>query len=793
MVAALRRGWRDGTRAAAPLLLLLPAATDSCAKNRDSCAAASAREAWPEAQRLCADEYRRAPTPRAALDLCRATLKAGGAPDLCDKVIGALAEGPWAAEADQLLGHAAMRKNAPGRARQHFERALAWHERAADWAGLARDAQGLAGVAKLEGEYGEAVRWLDKAIEAADRSGNHRLRSHMQIVRGDVLRAGGDYDEAQRAFGAALRLASTPQDRAWLLFKHGLLHLVSGSHVLAEQTLREALTLAVQSGDHDLASACRLNLGWLARQAGDLDRADEAFASAAGASAASADAPVAIPYNRGLIEAERGDRDRPGDPARAAAHWERAAAYLAEAERAGPSGAWALFVPYEAGKVFERLGRRDQAKAAYQRSIAAVERLRDRAGTLAAHVVAAHRLPHERLIGLFAREGDWRGVLAVVLSLDLSMVLATEAPSPELSPDGSPIRPAGVRAQALPARWPAGDWAGEGASGPADVARALEAWRGRQLVVLAPGGDRADAADGRMWRLEVVDGEVRGVDAGPIDCLERLASRLEAHLDDREAARALGQALVPASFAGGTVDLLLLGPVARAPLGALRRGDALVSATTPLARVLGLRAWAGRGGDRPARGAVVLGDPLGNLPAAAQEAALVAARLGTDARLGPSADRGALASAEGAALLHLASHAADGIDGPALRLSGGDLRAQDIFELRPTARLVVLSSCASATSRDGSGWGSLAAAFLGAGAEAVVATQWSVNDASTARVIEALYDDAPARDVFRDPAAALAAAQAQVAGRVPASTWAAFTVVRAPPRVSAEAGGGGGR
>ncbi|HEU4537622.1 MAG TPA: CHAT domain-containing protein, partial [Polyangiaceae bacterium] len=286
---------------------------------------------------------------------------------------------------------------------------------------------------------------------------------------------------------------------------------------------------------------------------------------------------------------------------------------------------------------------------------------------------------------------------------------------------------------------------------------------------------------GRLWRLEVVDGEIRGADVGPLEPLEAFAAALEADPDDREAARALGEAIVPASARGKTLDVLALGPVARAPLGALRHGDALVAASTPLARVLGLRPWSRPNAGERSANAVVLGDPLGNLPSAADEAARVAGLLGASPRLGPAADRAAIASAGGAALLHVASHAVETDDGPALRLADGPLTAPALASLGATARLVVLASCASAASRDGSGWGSLAAAFLGAGAEAVVATQWSVDDADAALVAEALYERDVGHDVFRDPTAALARARVRLEPKVPARAWAAFAVVRAPP------------
>jgi CHAT domain-containing protein len=206
-----------------------------------------------------------------------------------------------------------------------------------------------------------------------------------------------------------------------------------------------------------------------------------------------------------------------------------------------------------------------------------------------------------------------------------------------------------------------------------------------------------------------------------------------------------------------------------------------------MARVLGLRQRAdagdpGRGdpgrGD-PGRGdaRIVLGDPRGNLAAAADEARRVAALLDTVAVIGSAADHAALAAARGAALLHVAAHSELLDDGAVLWLADGAVSTAEIAAIRPAPRLVVLASCGSAAARDEGSWGSLASAFLAAGSAAVVATQWPVDDAGARDLLLAFYQAGGATD----PLAALGRVQAERAAATPARLWAAFTVVAAPP------------
>jgi CHAT domain-containing protein len=86
--------------------------------------------------------------------------------------------------------------------------------------------------------------------------------------------------------------------------------------------------------------------------------------------------------------------------------------------------------------------------------------------------------------------------------------------------------------------------------------------------------------------------------------------------------------------------------------------------------------------------------------------------------------------------------------------NGHKLFARDIVLQRLSARLVTISSCHGAGTRTFSGEGlvGLAWAFLGAGAEQVIAALWEVNDSATPELMDRMYAGIRAG---RDPAVAL--------------------------------------
>jgi CHAT domain-containing protein len=113
------------------------------------------------------------------------------------------------------------------------------------------------------------------------------------------------------------------------------------------------------------------------------------------------------------------------------------------------------------------------------------------------------------------------------------------------------------------------------------------------------------------------------------------------------------------------------------------------------------------------------------------------------------------------------------------RTQDGFLRAQDVYALRVTADLVVLSACETALGKvlRGEGITGLVHAFLHGGAQTVVASKWRVEDVATQELMAEFY-----RRMLADgasPASALRDAQIRLFQRRRTRApffWAAFEV-----------------
>jgi CHAT domain-containing protein len=109
----------------------------------------------------------------------------------------------------------------------------------------------------------------------------------------------------------------------------------------------------------------------------------------------------------------------------------------------------------------------------------------------------------------------------------------------------------------------------------------------------------------------------------------------------------------------------------------------------------------------------------------------------------------------------------------------GFLRANDIFNLKLPAELVVLSACQTGLGKEikGEGLVGLTRGFMYAGAARVVVSLWNVNDKATADLMAKFYEKMLKRG--ERPAAALRAAQVEMwrqkAWQSP-YYWAAFTM-----------------
>ncbi len=109
----------------------------------------------------------------------------------------------------------------------------------------------------------------------------------------------------------------------------------------------------------------------------------------------------------------------------------------------------------------------------------------------------------------------------------------------------------------------------------------------------------------------------------------------------------------------------------------------------------------------------------------------------------------------------------------------GFLRANDIYNLKLPAELVVLSACQTGLGKDikGEGLVGLTRGFMYAGAARVVVSLWNVNDKATAELMTKFYEKMLKQG--QRPAAALRAAQVEMWKQKHWQSpyyWAAFTI-----------------
>lgn len=309
--------------------------------------------------------------------------------------------------------------------------------------------------------------------------------------------------------------------------------------------------------------------------------------------------------------------------------------------------------------------------------------------------------------------------------------------------------------------------------------RACVLWRGACMKFHGQLPGLAARLASLQLQMDAMRGSAAGQQRHAAQRLERV-NRLLAGLHD--------ELVAPwRSAVTGATQLVLLPhrSLHAVPFAALATiGEAPLGTVFELVQAPGLDAWARcmRREAQPAGKAVVLGAGSAWLPGVATEARAVAQAHGAGCRLwldeATTLARWGVEAPE-AAVLHLACHARARPDNPAfsaLQLADGALTLAEVSKTRLRAGLVVLSACDTMISRlaPGDEVLGLARGFLLAGARSVVATLWSVPDASTAELMAELHA-ACARG--EPPARALRAARQALAARQPHPFhWAPFVV-----------------
>ena len=173
------------------------------------------------------------------------------------------------------------------------------------------------------------------------------------------------------------------------------------------------------------------------------------------------------------------------------------------------------------------------------------------------------------------------------------------------------------------------------------------------------------------------------------------------------------------------------------------------------------------------------------LPGAEAEARSIAPLLNTQAILGAQGTKAAIVQKmPQASIIHLATHGLlDNLNGLAsaiaLAPSGSDdglLTAEEIFDMKLQASLVVLSACNTGEGKiTGDGVIGLSRALISAGVPSVIVSLWAVPDAPTAELMKEFY-----QNLQKNPNKAQALRQAMLTTmktHPKPRDWAAFTLI----------------
>lgn len=672
-----------------------------------------------------------------------------------------------AAEAHELLGFAALRDRRSFAALLHARIAMTAYAARQARAGEARAATLLSQVYWQIGEGELAMSTASAAVQHARGLAPASLEIRARTALADALRLLGDSTGAAAELAKAVSVAGDDQcELAWLKVKRGLCwgEVEQSGLARMEFELADQHNRACPERSLDVRLQVAMNQALLVVPTQPA-RAEALVAEVVAAGRGGLETDLLRAY----AAASRGDLDRADD-------------YLAHAAtRETYDADWAWRLELAQAQLAEERGGADAAVSAeqyYRRAIASVERVRAGARRNAATFVASHRGPYDGLISLLARQARWRDALAVVLALDAGDMLRATASSPS------------VRGHVIGA-----DDHAVAVEAPPSVEQVLRAWRGKELsIALAPVARVVGAGRQRALRLVIRDGEVTGAVLGDARRFAEWGEALYATPGDVVAGRALATLMVPPGDSATPLSVLAIGRLARAPLAALRDADGeLVIARRRLVRALGL--WS-RTPPSAGRGApVVIADPGGDLPDAVREGAAVAARLGVTARLfgsgaASAATRASLLAARDASVLHLASHVAVRGRTPVIALSDAEIDGAELVRLGVAPRLAVLASCGSAAASDDEGWGSIAAALLLSGTSTVVATDRSVEDGSSAEMMQRFYGDpswqsSPVEALGRVQVAAERAQREHAVSDVAGGVWASYVVLERPPTVRA--------
>ena len=429
-------------------------------------------------------------------------------------------------------------------------------------------------------------------------------------------------------------------------------------------------------------------------------------------------------------------------------------------------------IAHERGMIAEAAGQLDIAERRFGDAVHIVERLRAdlKPEESNAAFIDEFRQPYESLFELHLRRDDTRGAFATLAQaqgrvfLDARMMTMADTATAQQAPISDRFRIPGFdQLMASPPRSNIED--------PRSPEAMLAAVRGKHVLSYFLAGER-------LRLMTAVDGEPHATTVDvDLDQLEWLIDDFRIRSDDPRAADALGSVLLPPESLPSPparIHIVPMGPLLRVPFTALRVAGARLLDRYEVVYAPSVTGLAAMSAERkPTVGpGLIVADTRSDLEHAGIESRFVVESTGATPRLGANATASALRAADDQPLLHVIAHSGLGLRGSYLALADGQVTAADILAWRVGPRLVVLPTCASAATIRTEMWDSLAAAFLAAGSQHVVATLASVQDRVAADFTQKFYR----ANGLRDPVGGVTRALREMARRYPVADWSPFVV-----------------
>lgn len=720
----------------------------------------------------CQREYDRTKDPRIGAILADSLRRADNV-EAAKLVAHELLETKARPDALLTLAKVAFKERKANEARPLFAQAEKLYTAAGDWRQAAKTVLAWAQLTNDEQRYVEALEQLDRCAHLARQAGSSAIEAACYSGASRIFSSMGAEELAWSQLNRARKLDGERYEETAIGLNANYLQESSGQqHRQATARFESAVAEVARLQNKQLAAGLHLNLAF---SLAAVDKLDEAADQLERAKVAGSE--KSLPGNSrsvaGYLEMKR-------------KNFVAADALLAEAIAIfSEKGEWNDVVEASNDRADMALGAGNFAEAAAhaRQSTNAVERMLTKQSLLhyRSWLTAHYRRAYELLFLALAKQGKAEQALAVVDQWMSRGAIESLLPRPPQTEELADAVAATKTLASIHQSLARSELANPLAF---DELRSRLAAEDVVIIVIA---------EDELWRLSLYDAIATVSLLGKYSVLSReLFDGFKREPFNLESANAVGNLVLPPDLRDDSevrhqpLHVVLDERLTTLPVEALRINGKLLLEQRPIVRGLRPSQIGCAPPIPPSPKVTILADSIGDLPGGLRAANAVAKQFGVSAFTGTAATRAHLAVPSD--LLHVAVHGSVDESGfGVLGLADGNESGVDIAMRGSSPAIVFLAACKSALSEHGSY--SLAAAFLAAGSNQVIATLHSVDNELAARVTTEFY----ANGGSRDPATALAKTLATIAAahaRDPQIAWPRFAVFgRATCKVSDTARG----